>query len=341
MLKSTKNSRSSMGDLANQIANEAYFANTTVDALLAKVQANVDENCDTAEKCEEFTLAIAEETTKFDDCLGRMVDAAEKFSTEQIDNEEMLALIKPCVTELKECCKILQLCEAIDDDSTAPTDEEITMLRSFLLGVTEIISQKKASLSLDVAGEEDATTPDGSETAAESFIATMSGMMIATEGQTSFNLRIRFGEDKKAAVAVMKEARAAVKAGDLKNAISLFKKAKGMWEKLLGKTKSTPDREYATYVSDTGKAVSGQSFTKVWAINYCKDKIASCIDAIDKIEERAKKSARKTKANESSLGYGLNSMLAALESDEGGEEPEDDDDEDAEVDEDISEILPE
>lgn len=106
--------------------------------------------------------------------------------------------------------------------------------------------------------------------------------------------RLKNSEAKKAVDKSIKEAKAAVKAGDSDKAINLYKNAIKGYQGILAAVKKVPNRttvdDGASKYIDKGNAAS---IGKNAAIQYLEDKISQCEDAILKIKEAPLKAARK------------------------------------------------
>ena len=106
--------------------------------------------------------------------------------------------------------------------------------------------------------------------------------------------RLKNSEAKKAVDKSIKEAKAAVKAGDSDKAINLYKNAIKGYQGILAAVKKVPNKTSAdTGVSKYIEKGNSASAGKNAAIQYLEEKISQCEDAILKIKEAPLKAARK------------------------------------------------
>lgn len=278
-------------------AMEGLFGTKSVEKLLAKVQKTVDKKCKKPEDCDDMIAEVAEMAEKYNTCLGGMKELAEQLKNEQIDKKEFKTKLAPYVKELKETCKMLKLSDVVKKTENV-TDDEIANVKAFIIGTKEILDRKKTELEGHIASP-----------SIESFINSLDEMMIAEEGaiaNAKFALKKRFGDDKKAAKALIKEAKQYVKSGDYKTAITKYKEAKNAFKKILDAANKIPDRVYDESVAIGEKEVTGTRFSKATLKNWAKEQIANCEYAIDRIQTKMKKAM----ANESTID--IDSEIDAL-----------------------------
>lgn len=311
------------------LAMEGLFGPRPVDKLLKSVTKTINKKCKTVADCDEMMIKIGNEAEKFNHAIGSMIELVKQFQNEQISKKEMAAGIKSLSKELKASCDMLNLSDVVKNSSNI-TEEEMANLKAFIEGTKEIITRRKAELS------------EGKGSGAiESFIAELENMTIAEEGAMTYALKIRFSEGKKKAIGLMKQAKAKVKAGDLKGAIDDYKKAKDGFKKLISEANKIQDYDDPSlkYVKDGNKNVSVKQypFSKAALISYCETKIQRCDELIFKVKNKMEKAAGATEASslleELEFEMALEGLLdPALES--SSEDDDDDEDED-----DIDDLL--
>lgn len=127
--------------------------------------------------------------------------------------------------------------------------------------------------------------------------------------------RMKNSEAKKAIDKSIKEAKAAVKAGETDKAINLYKNAIKGYQGILAAVKKLPKKSNAdaglskTLVKDNRDGIG-----KTAAIGYLEDKIASCEDAILKIKNNKEKNdSSENQASESYVDEALFSLDMAIE----------------------------
>lgn len=311
-------------------AIESLLCPDCVSKLLAQVKSNVETKCKTAEDCDAMMEKVKQEAVKFNDCLGKMAEAAKGFKAGSVSKDELANVINPCITELRQSCDVLKLGEDCVDDSQDVSDDDIANLRAFIIGTRDIIAKRKEELDTpenapkdqtdgetvkDAPNDEDdaskanlsdvdsdkaeAAQEDVADVLLESIVPELEDASydIADEGNISFILRQKFGFDAKETKAVIKEAKAKAKVKDYAGAITLYKKAKSMYENTLKKIEKIPDKEVAMAYRKSKDQYVTDPITKTAAVNSFKNKIFKMENAIDKLEQ-ARKSATK-KATES------------------------------------------
>lgn len=291
------------------LAVESMMSEGAVEDLLASAQSKINASCKTVDDCDSYLANIENETEKYNNALNEIKLTAEELKNGQIDQETFAGRVKPYMAELKNSCDILDLAVG-NSDTEGLSDSDIVNLKTFLIGVREIILRRREELSRDLGGD----TPN--ETL-ESLVSFLSGNEIVIEGKikdAASNLKAKLKSKKKEASELVEEARDDIKSDDLADATRKLSKAKKVYQ-------------------DIGRQFSN---LKEWS-----KKQVSRIDAlIAKVKDKMK---RKSKAaTESFFDYDIYELDAALEAaldeeveelaDEIVEEGEDVDIEDVEVD---------
>ncbi len=263
-------------DFKNILANESMFdAEMTAGKLLDEVKVNVAEKVTTVDEAARLENKLSEEAIKFNNCLTSISNAIRKAESGEISREEMLAEVTPCVSELKEKCIALSL-SGVDTPGDDITEDEISMLREYIVGCKDIVAKRKEELQNTGA-------------ASESSIFAGVGYSIATEAnkfKKGIAKQIRYSTEAKTANQLYKSARSLYSNGSKEQAYKYLDKAKKLYQSCLDKTKKNADMfeaertetsknptheisdKYTQSVSNSSKMTS--------LIYYFEDRIDSC-----------------------------------------------------------------
>ena len=117
----------------------------TTDKLLDLVRQNVQSKITTVDQAAELENQLSEEAAEFNNMLRTISNAMSECKAGNISREEMLRVSAPCIKALKTNCKALSLVdvEMGEDDIS---ENEIAMLREYIVGCKDIVAQHKESL---------------------------------------------------------------------------------------------------------------------------------------------------------------------------------------------------
>lgn len=302
--------------------------------LLAIAKKNIDQKCNSLEACESMMMALATEATKFNDCMLTMAQAGRDLKSGSISQEQFKEIIAPSITELKANCSIIS---SVDPEyaaeGTTVTDDEITTIREFMIGMESLIGAKKEEFAV-----EPEPAKETEDTSLESFIESCEKMTIATEGVVTYSFRTVFSEKRREAKKLMKEAKEFLKEKKYDSAVGNYKKAKELFESLVKELNKIPETEFS-HVTGTSegkktdlKSTANMFASKAIAKSYLESKVQSCDEAIFKVKNAQDKSKRK--ATES-FDAEIDTFIAelAMESTEVIDDEDEDDDEDLDIDE--------
>lgn len=161
--------------LGMDTAEESVFKDTPVATLLAKAKEAVTAKCKTVEACEEMLIDVQNEADKFTNCFEEMKQAGLALDAGTMTKDEFKARILAIGAQLKEYALCVKLG---DTTSERVTDEEITNLRAYIIGLVQLIQARKEELQSK--GAEDAGKTTQNQEASES-ITTMFGEGVMTE----------------------------------------------------------------------------------------------------------------------------------------------------------------
>ena len=323
-----------MSSIKNTGAMENLFdAEQTAASLLESVKVNVENTVKTVDEAATLENKLSEEAAQFNTYLTTMSNAIRKCERGEISREEMLAECAPCVTALKEKCAALKLTNTkITGDDI--TEDEIAMLREYIVGCKDIVAARKKDLQ--------------DSPAAEGVLAGLANFEPATEA--SMYKEIRQSTEAKTANQLYKQAKKLYGLGSKEKALEYLKKAQGLYEGCLEKVKKSyklvdTERSVKSFsktmtVEDKYKTQTTESLSGAYLVDYFEDRIDSCkalemqwnnkagkstyaeTKAQLKAERKqvraearaAKKAAKAAAKNSDAEGEATESMIGALES---------------------------
>lgn len=266
-----------MSSMKKMGAMESMFdPEQTAAELLETVKANVANTVKTIDAAASLENKLSEEAAQFNACLTTMSNAIRKCERGEISREEMLAECAPCVAALKEKCSALKLgdVKTTGDDIT---EEEIAMLREYIVGCKDIVADRKKELQdCPVA------------CASEGLMAALSNFEPATEATTA--TEIRKSTEAKTANELYKQAKKLYGLGSKEKALEYLKKAQKLYENCLKKAEKAGNMIEATRTEKVtavsigigasnqleykDKVTKNQSIPYV--IEYFEDRIDAC-----------------------------------------------------------------
>ena len=247
----------------------------SVADLLDDVRANVASEVTTIDAAASLENKLSEEAAQFNACLTTMSNAIRKCESGEISRDEMLAECAPCVSALKEKCIALKLANVEASDNNDITEDEIAMLREFIVGCKDIVAERHKELQDD---------PIESINAIESFI----DAEMEPANEASLKHEIRYSTESKTADELLKQAKRMYSLGNKEKAKDYLAKAKKLYEACLKKTESYANMiavKRTAYKSNVGNTVSiKDSFEKkvtenrklAELIEHYEDRIDSC-----------------------------------------------------------------
>lgn len=213
------------------IAMEGIFdPEATVDTLLATVKENITSKVTTVDQAASLENRLSEEAAEFNSMLATISNAMRQCEAGEITKEEALAAAKPCVDALKERCEALKLggVDVKDDDIT---ENEIAMLREYIVGCKDIVaSHKEALQDCPIAQNE-----EKSKEASEGVLSYLGNMDVANEA--SLMMQVRNSNNAKTATALYKNAKKLYAMGSKDKAKTYMQQAKAKYEKCLEEAK--------------------------------------------------------------------------------------------------------
>lgn len=198
----------------------------TVDSLLATVKENITSKVTSVDQAADLENRLSEEAAEFNSMLATISTAMRQCEAGEITKEEALAAAKPCVDALKERCEALKLggVDVKDDDIT---ENEIAMLREYIVGCKDIVAAHKEELQDCPITQNE----EKSEEASESLNAIIEGFMDpATESQSWQALKGLLGKETRNARKFVKEGKSAMNRGDNEAAVTAFENAKKIFD---------------------------------------------------------------------------------------------------------------
>lgn len=248
-----------------------FDAEQTAASLLEAVKVNVENTVKTVDEAATLENKLSEEATQFNTYLTTMSNAIRKCERGEISREEMLAECTPCVTALKEKCVALKLVDAkvAGDDIT---EEEIAMLREYIVGCKDIVAARKKDLQDSPAAE----------AATEGVLAGLANFEPATEANTKMYKEIRQSTEAKTANQLYKQAKKLYGLGSKEKAVEYLKKAQKLYEGCLEKAKEAAKMFTAERtvkgggVSDKWNKELTESLPGAYIVVYFEDRIDSC-----------------------------------------------------------------
>lgn len=136
------------------------------------------------------------------------------------------------------------------------------------------------------------------------------GIAKATDPDDKQRKNIQLGQISKQITATIKDAKKAVKDKNYDQAIALYKKALKGYQGLLSMAEKIPDKTVSGKYLDGSDTV--KSGSKIEAINWCNAKISNCQAAIQKINDRKLKDAKKNGSATESYTEGIDDALEGL-----------------------------
>lgn len=252
---------------------------TTASKLLAAVRENITNNVKTVEEAAALELRLSQEAAQFNDCLTTISNAIHKFERGEISREEMVSESTPCVTMLKTKSEALKLAN-INAPSDDITEEEIAILREYIVGCKDIIAAHKEKLQGCACA---------SASANEGLLFSMSNMDPAMEA-ARMDKEIRNSTDAKTAKQLYMQARKLYGLGSKEKAKKYLAQAKKLYEKCLKQAKANAkmvkvDRtvkignntvgSYSVKDVQKGKEVT-ENYGFASVIAYFEDRIDAC-----------------------------------------------------------------
>ena len=252
---------------------------TTASKLLAAVRENITNNVKTVEEAAALELRLSQEAAQFNDCLTTISNAIHKFERGEISREEMVSESTPCVTMLKTKSEALKLAN-INAPSDDITEEEIAILREYIVGCKDIIAAHKEKLQGCACA---------SASANEGLLFSMSNMDPAMEA-ARMDKEIRNSTDAKTAKQLYMQARKLYGLGSKEKAKKYLAQAKKLYEKCLKQAKANAkmvkvDRTVKTGNNTVGSysvkdVQKGKEVTENYGfasvIAYFEDRIDAC-----------------------------------------------------------------
>lgn len=260
-----------MSSIKKMGAMESMFdPEQTTAALLDAVKVNVTKTVKTVDEATALENKLSDEAAQFNACLTTMSNAIRKCERGEISREEMLAECAPCVTALKDKCSALKLAD-VKTTGDDITEEEIAMLREYIVGCKDIVAAHKQEL-------QDCPVTSA---ASEGVMSALYNFTPATEGISQAK-EIRNSNDAKTANEVYKQAKKLYGLGSKEQAQKYLKQAQKLYEKCLAKAEKagkmyTVDRILkGANVEDKFKKKVTDNMSIAMVIEYFEDRIDSC-----------------------------------------------------------------
>lgn len=275
-----------MGYFDNQnIATEAVFdPELTTQKMLEVAKTNIDAKITTVDAAVDLENQLSEEAAEFNGMLTIMSNAMHQCEAGEINKEHCLETCAPCVKAIKEKCQALKLSgQSVDGEDI--TENEIAMLREFIVGCKDLVAAKKEELQ-DCPITQNAE----GETAAEGLMSYINNMEVAEEGLfgPSASRELRKTTEARTANELYNNAKKMYKLGSKDKAVEYMKKAKGLYEKCLANAKKAGGQRKiernvtrtftsATKLSDTDKSFNVYKTTGyAVTVAYFEDRVDSC-----------------------------------------------------------------
>ena len=266
-----------MSSINEMAAVESMFdPEQTTAKLLEAVKENVAKNVKTVEAAAQLETKLSEEAAEFNSHLTAMANAIRKCEQGELSREEMLAECKPCVAALKEKCSALKLAD-VKTTGDDITENEIAMLREYIVGCKDIVADHMKALQDAGAAE----APKAEEKpASEGLLAGLATFEPATEA--SLASQIRKSNEAKTATALYNQAKKLYGLGSKEKALETLKKAQGLYEKCLEKTKEhgkmykVERKVHVSGVSDKFEREVTDSYGVALTLKYFEDRIDAC-----------------------------------------------------------------
>ena len=266
-----------MSSIYTHGAIESMFdAEQTAAKLLDAVKANVEKTVKTVDAAVSLENKLSEEAAQFNACLTTMSNSIRKCERGEISRDEMLAECAPCVSTLKEKCVALKLAN-VEAKGTDITEEEIAMLKEYIVGCKDIVADHKQKLQDGEVEEKGAS---------EGILSTLSDYEPATEANTI--MEIRRSNEAKTARDLYVQAKKLYGLGSKDKAREYLKKSQKLYEQCLEKVKkyaklitverttTIKDNYAGTSNSDKYTREATENTSAAYAIEYFEDRIDSC-----------------------------------------------------------------
>ena len=280
--------------IEDNYASESLFNPEIKTAdLLDAVRSKIETTVKTVDQAVSLENRLSEEAAKFNDCLNTIMNAARKYERGEIEKADMLEECKPCVNALKNECMALSLSN-INVDSEDISEEEIAMLREYIVGCKDIVAERKKFLQ------------DCGECTMEGDMDSMDSYDIAMEANVFSTLRK--SNDAKTAAMLYKQAKQMWGLGDKERAKKALAQSKKLYEKCLAAAKklaktykadvttSTTDNKKGTQLKNEilrkNKEVT-DSTKGASVIKYFEDRVDACTALKMQWENKAGKSTLK------------------------------------------------
>lgn len=242
--------------IEDNYASESLFNPEIKTAdLLDAVRSKIETTVKTVDQAVSLENRLSEEAAKFNDCLNTIMNAARKYERGEIEKADMLEECKPCVNALKNECMALSLSN-INVDSEDISEEEIAMLREYIVGCKDIVAERKKFLQ------------DCGDCTMEGDMDSMDNYDIAMEANVFSTLRK--SNDAKTAAMLYKQAKQMWGLGDKEKAKKALAQSKKLYEKCLAAAKKLA-KVYKADVT-TGTIVNKKKDTQVKNETFRKNK---------------------------------------------------------------------
>lgn len=131
-----------------EIAEEGFFSDPelSIDVLMDKLKAGLRAKNATPEQCDELLQKIQDEAVKFNDMIRQMANGVHEFEAHNMDKEEFLAFMKPLCDDLHKNCTALSLVKCDEDDGCIDNENELAVLREFLVASANAVAELKDEL---------------------------------------------------------------------------------------------------------------------------------------------------------------------------------------------------
>lgn len=304
-----------------------------VDKLLGRISKTVNKRCKTAEDCDDYLARLTNEEQKFNAAISELKAATQKYQEDgdkkalkatakpiltslkktcDILNMDDIAkdgknLTEDDLTKLKDYITGAKQIIADKKSSLAAISESYDTL-SFLESLQTDDDDDYAMESYDDIDDEypddEEYDDDGWEEDDEvleayvdalgfdEYFEAMEGITGILNPRASRSVRIRSGETAKKIASVVKAARQAKKNGQYDQAVKLYKEAIQGYRGLLAQAKKISDNTMANARYSSGDT-ENIGISKASAINWCKEQIERCQDAIEAIADLRAKGERK------------------------------------------------
>lgn len=256
----------------------------TVDSLLATVKENITSKVTSVDQAADLENRLSEEAAEFNSMLATISTAMRQCEAGEITKEEALAAAKPCVDALKERCEALKLggVDVKDDDIT---ENEIAMLREYIVGCKDIVAAHKETLQDCPITQNE----EKSEEASEGVLSYLGNLDVANEA--SLAMSVRNSNDAKNATALYKNAKKLYAMGSKDKAKTYMQQAKAKYEKCLEAAKKAGkphkvERTAGSVTAGSGSAVfykdTDASYTAyttpgmAYVVRYFEDRVDTC-----------------------------------------------------------------